>query len=236
MSIEVFLVLFRREKNETEIIDEKSSVNLKFSQMKKIFQSNQMILDQLGENISSINRNHSILINQISTIQNEKFHSTEHLNRLQSQSLVKQQQILDIQMKFNQIKQSIDLNNQKLRQITFEKQNISSFLLQKQRCIVLLYQHIESNNQTPRLNICPLVKKLHQLRNEIKHELQSLQSQDPIDLKRTLLSLRNDLFDYKKKTNNFQHRIHRQIFNDKSLIKGKNVLIPPSSFYDILLT
>jgi hypothetical protein len=205
--------------SEIETIEEK------FLKTKTIFQSNQTMLDQIKENIALINRNHSILTNQISIIHKQKFHLIQHLNFLQNQSLVKQQQILDIQTQFNQIKHSIDLNNQKIRRLTLEKQNISSFLLLKQHCIVLLHhQYMKFNTKNSRLNFHSLLKKIHQIRNEIIHELRSnqfLKNQERIDLKQSIISLRKDLFEYKKKNNNFQHRIHRQIFDNKSFDNGK---------------
>lgn len=225
--------IFRREKAD---IESKSSLNLKLSQMKKFLQSNQITFDQIKQNISLMNRNHSILINQISTINKQRFHLIKYLNFLENKSLIKQQQIFNIENKFNQIKHSIDLNNQKFRQLTFEKQNIGSCLLNKQHGIVLISKHIELNKKNLiqyRLNFNQLMKKIPSIRNQVLDEIQSnklLKRQNRFDLKQSILSLRKELFEYKKKNNRFQHR---QIFNDKSIAKGINKSFLQLTYYSL---
>jgi len=225
--------VFRREKAD---IESKSSLNLKLSQMKKFLQSNQITFDQIKQNISLMNRNHSILINQISTINKQRFHLIKYLNFLENKSLIKQQQIFNIENKFNQIKHSIDLNNQKFRQLTFEKQNIGSCLLNKQHGIVLISKHIELNKKNLiqyRLNFNQLMKKIPSIRNQVFDEIQSnklLKKQNRFDLKQSILSLRKELFEYKKKNNRFQHR---QIFNDKSIGKGINKSFLQLTYYSL---
>jgi chromosome segregation ATPase len=234
-------LFFRREKNDIDMNinltgESINSLNLKFYQLKKILRSNQTIFHQTKQNISFLNQNHSILLNQISTINKQRFHLTQHLDYLQNKFLVKQEQVLNIFNKFHHIKQTIDLNHQKFQRFTSEKQTIIPFLLKKQHLIVLINQQIKFNEKNlikHRACYDKLMNKIRQLRTRVLREIQQIKSidrQHQPNLKQLILHLRTELLKYKKKTNDFQHRINRrhitrQIltkFNDKSIVKGIN--------------
>lgn len=110
-----------------------------------ILQSNQTIFNQIKQNISFVNKNQSILFNQLSTINNQRFYLTQNLDFLQNKFLIEQQQILNILNKINHIKHMINLNNQKFQRLTLEKQTIIPFLLKKQYLILLITKNINFN-------------------------------------------------------------------------------------------
>ncbi|CAF1127796.1 unnamed protein product, partial [Rotaria sordida] len=134
----------RRNKN-NNTNDDKSSLNMKLYQMKKILHSNQIIFQQIKQNISFINKNHSILLNQILTIDKQRLHLIQYIDSLHNKYFVDEQQILNILKKFNNIKYTIDLNYQKFQQFTIEKQKIIFFLLKKQHSIIFINEYIQLN-------------------------------------------------------------------------------------------
>jgi len=197
--------------------------------MKKFLQSNEKIFSQIKQNISLLEKNSSILFNQISTINKQQFHFIQYLEILQKKFLIEQQKILNILKKFNYIKHIIDLNNQKFQRFTLEKQKIILFLLNKQHFIILINKHIEFNETIQnkhRSCYNKLIKKIRQIRSQVLRENQQIklfEKQYQPDIKQFILHLRKELIEYKKKNNDFQHRINRQIltkFNEKSIVKG----------------
>lgn len=212
------------------ITDEsKSSLNIKFYQMKKILYSNQTISHQIKQKISLVDKNSSVLLNQISTIDKHRIHLIEHIDSLHNKWLVIQQEVLNSLNKFNRMKYLSDLNNQKHQRFIQEKQNIILFLLEKQRLIVLVNKHIELNDKNLNRHRSCYIKLMNQIRqmgNKVLREIQSMkpfEKQPQLDMKQVILRLRKELLEYKKKNNDFQHRINRQILtnaNNKSTLKG----------------
>jgi len=205
--------------------------------MKKILQSNQTIFNQIKQNIFFVNKNQSILFNQLSTINNQRFYLTQNLDFLQNKFLIEQEQILNILNKINHIKHMINLNNQKFQRLTLEKQTIIPFLLKKQYLILLITKNINFNeNILIKYRSCynKLMNKIQQIRNLVLYEIQQMKSFKKQNMKQFIIHLRKELLDYKKKNNDFQHRINRrhmtrQIltkFDDKSIVKGMNKFIP----------
>lgn len=217
----------RREKND----DNKNSLNTKYFQLKQIFQINQKLFNQIKQNIIILDKNSSILFNQISKINKQKFDFIELIDILKKKFFIKQQQIFNSLNQFYSIKQFIDLNKKKFQQISIEKQNISSFLLEKQHLIIIFNRYINSNNNIlikHQLSYNKLNNKIQQIRKQILNEIQQNKSVDKhqhqINLKQKIGHLRKELFEYKKKTNQIHRRhITQQIltnFDKKSILKG----------------
>lgn len=78
------------------------------------------------------------------------------------------------------------------------------------------------------------MNKIQQIRNLVLYEIQQMKLFVKQNMKQFIIHLRKELLDYKKKNNDFQHRINgrhmtRQIltkFDDKSIVKGMNKFIP----------
>ncbi|CAF1266422.1 unnamed protein product, partial [Rotaria sordida] len=222
----------RRNKN-NNTNDDKSSLNMKLYRMKKILHSNQIIFQQIKQNTSFINKNHSILLNQILTIHKQRLHLIQYIDSLHNKCFVDEQQILNILKKFNNIKYTIDLNYQKFQQFTIEKQKIIFFLLKKQHSIIFINEYIQLNESIRnkhQLSYNKLMNQIQHLRNKILdeiHKIKSFKKQYQPNIKQFIFHLQKELFEYKKKNNYLQHRIHQRhitqqiliAFNNKPLIK-----------------
>jgi hypothetical protein len=239
----LYLSFFRQQNdNDTNMNiteESKSSLNMNLYQTKKILHSNQSIVNQIQQKLSRVNQNHSALLNQISTVDKQRYPLIQHIESLHNKWFIQQQQASNILNKLNHIKHSVDLNNTNVQQFTLEKQKIIRFILKKQHLIVLINEYIELNNKKlnkRRLCYNELMNKIRQIRSEVLHEIQHTKPHQS-DAKQIILHLRTELLEYKKKTNHFQHRIcqrhlTRQILinsHDKSIVKGiKKIFFSPN--------
>ncbi|CAF4716567.1 unnamed protein product [Rotaria sp. Silwood1] len=163
--------LFTQQKNKkNNSNNSKNLLNMKLERIRKNFDSNQAIYKQIKQTISRTIKNHSILLDQILTIDKQRLHLIQYINSLHDKWLFDQQQILNISKKFNNIQYTIDLHNKKFQQYTIEKQKIILFLLKKQYLIVFISEHIELNES---------IRNKHQLHyNKLLTEIRDLRKND----------------------------------------------------------
>ncbi|CAF1206622.1 unnamed protein product [Adineta steineri] len=177
------------------------------NQMKKILHSNQIIFHQIKQDILFLDKNNSLLLNQITTINKQKNHLTAYIDSFHTE----QQQILNIQKKFDYIKHSIDLNNQNYQRFTQEKEKIILCLLTKQHLIILITEYIEENEKKlNKYKLCynQLLNNIQQVRNTVLYETRHKKPLKKYN--QLIIYLQKDLFKYKKKTKDLQYRIYQR--------------------------
>ncbi|CAF1214960.1 unnamed protein product [Rotaria sp. Silwood1] len=189
----------RNKKNNSN--NSKNLLNMKLERIRKNFDSNQAIYKQIKQTISRTIKNHSILLDQILTIDKQRLHLIQYINSLHDKWLFDQQQILNISKKFNNIQYTIDLYNKKFQQYTIEKQKIILFLLKKQYLIVFVSEHIELNEtirNKHQLHYNKLLTEIRDLRSKILdeiHQIKSYEKQHKPNMKQLILHLREELFE-----------------------------------------
>lgn len=219
-------------RKENPFISSKTSFHLQIHPLKKRLQINRITLDEIQENLILINQDQSCLFNQISHINNNRFHLNEYLQSLDDKSRIIQEQISCLRKKIDQSRLSTEENQDKLQRRTREIEYIVRSLLEKQHWIVRLnkqFELMEKIREESRWNLDQLCSKLQPIRVQILGELSSIKY-DKIASKQLIFSLRKQLLESRKKENHFQHR---QILTKIVKKQQKNSFKPNSDQQDI---
>lgn len=182
-----------------------------------------------------IKKHSSILSNQILTLNKKRLQFNQNLDSFEKKIVIKDREIEFLFKKYKQIKSSIDLTTQQSQEYNFQKQNFISSLLRKQHLILLVHKQIQRNENHLRkssLSNQQLFDRSQQIRKQILFQIKQKKTFDrheqTMKVKEEISHLRKQLLEYKKKTNDYQHRINRrhlvrQIltrFDNKSISNG----------------
>ncbi|CAF0891907.1 unnamed protein product [Adineta ricciae] len=192
--------------------ESQSLLKMKIHQLKRMFHSNQILSQEIQQKIALTTNNTSLISNQIIRLDKQKSHLSEYLQSLHKKSFLIEHQFLNIFKQLHHINHVNNLHNANYQQSTQQKYQIAWFLLVKQRSILQITKQIQNNQTTLRKRhgvYQELLQKIQQIRNRVlmNKPMKMVQS---CNLKQMLLHLQVQLFEWKKRTADHQHQIHRQ--------------------------